>query len=69
MTVVEAYVGRKKINPPYEPSQLQSLTSELLSEGTAQNTTGNVFKPKVSPLSTWQFTHIMGALLFILDNL
>ncbi|PON71059.1 P-type ATPase [Trema orientale] len=46
MTVVEAYVGKKKMNPPYDPSQLQPVSSGLLSEGVVQNTTGNVFVPK-----------------------
>ncbi|XP_061985063.1 calcium-transporting ATPase 9, plasma membrane-type-like isoform X2 [Populus nigra] len=46
MTVVEAYVGNKKINPPDDPSQLQSEAGLLLCEGIAQNTTGNVFVPK-----------------------
>ncbi|KAM1461868.1 hypothetical protein ACFX1Q_046032 [Malus domestica] len=45
MTVVEAYVGRKKINPPDDTSQLHPLVSTLLSEGVAHNTTGNVFEP------------------------
>ncbi|XP_011033032.1 PREDICTED: calcium-transporting ATPase 9, plasma membrane-type isoform X2 [Populus euphratica] len=46
MTVVEAYVGSQKINPPDDPSQLQSEAGSLLCEGIAQNTTGNVFVPK-----------------------
>ncbi|XP_062109949.1 calcium-transporting ATPase 9, plasma membrane-type [Humulus lupulus] len=46
MTVVEAYVGKKKMTPPYDPAQLPSVTSALLIEGIAQNTTGNVFVPK-----------------------
>lgn len=46
MTVVEAYVGRKKINLPDDSSQLHSLVSSLLSEGIAQNTSGNVFEPE-----------------------
>jgi Ca2+-transporting ATPase len=50
MTVVEAYVGRKKINPPDDSSQLHSVISSLLIEGIAQNTTGKVFVPKVSVL-------------------
>lgn len=50
MTVVEAYVGRKKINPPDDSSQLHSVVSSLLIEGIAQNTTGKVFVPKVSAL-------------------
>ncbi|KAM5546478.1 hypothetical protein ABKV19_002420 [Rosa sericea] len=45
MTVVEAYVGRNKIHPPDDSSQLHSLVSTLLSEGIAQNTNGNVFEP------------------------
>ena len=48
MTVVEAYVGKKNINPPDESSQLHPVASSLLIEGIAQNTTGNVFLSKVS---------------------
>lgn len=50
MTVVEAYVGRKKINPPDDSSQLAPGVCSLLLEGIAHNTTGNVFVPKVSAL-------------------
>ncbi|KAH8501913.1 hypothetical protein H0E87_016618 [Populus deltoides] len=46
MTVVEAYVGNQKKNPPDDPSQLQSEAGLLLCEGIAHNTTGNVFVPK-----------------------
>ncbi|XP_050289146.1 calcium-transporting ATPase 9, plasma membrane-type-like isoform X2 [Quercus robur] len=46
MTVVEAYVGKKNINPPDESSQLHPVVSSLLIEGIAQNTTGNVFLSK-----------------------
>ncbi|KAB1199073.1 Calcium-transporting ATPase 9, plasma membrane-type [Morella rubra] len=46
MTVVEAYVGRKKINPPDDSSQLAPGVCSLLLEGIAHNTTGNVFVPK-----------------------
>ncbi|XP_059456486.1 calcium-transporting ATPase 9, plasma membrane-type-like [Corylus avellana] len=46
MTVVEAYIGRKRINPPGDSSQLNPLVSSLLVEGIAQNTTGKVFVPK-----------------------
>lgn len=46
MTVVEAFIGRKKINPPDDSSQTHSTVIYLLSEGIAQNTTGNVFAPK-----------------------
>lgn len=49
MTVVEAYAGRKKINPPDDSSQFHPMVSSLLSEGVALNTTGNVFVPEVSP--------------------
>lgn len=46
MTVVEAHVGRKRLNPPDDSSQLHPEVNSLLSEGIAQNTTGNVFVPK-----------------------
>ncbi|CAK9156471.1 unnamed protein product [Ilex paraguariensis] len=46
MTVVEAYVGRKKIDPPEDGSQLHAMVSSLLDEGIAQNTTGSVFSSK-----------------------
>ncbi|XVF26415.1 hypothetical protein REPUB_Repub14bG0014500 [Reevesia pubescens] len=46
MTVVEAFFGKKKINPPADSSQLHSSVVSLLSEGVAQNSTGNVFVPK-----------------------
>ncbi|KAA8541543.1 hypothetical protein F0562_022695 [Nyssa sinensis] len=46
MTVVEAYVGRKKIDPPEDVSQLDAVVSSLLNEGIAQNTTGSVFPAK-----------------------
>ncbi|XP_065042561.1 calcium-transporting ATPase 5, plasma membrane-type-like [Musa acuminata AAA Group] len=43
MTVVEAYVGGRKIDPPDNPELLSSTASTLLIEGIAQNTTGSVF--------------------------
>ncbi|XP_057979872.1 calcium-transporting ATPase 10, plasma membrane-type isoform X2 [Malania oleifera] len=43
MTVVEAYVCGKKIDPPFSSSLLSPETSSLLFEGIAQNTTGSVF--------------------------
>ncbi|XP_022723610.1 calcium-transporting ATPase 9, plasma membrane-type isoform X2 [Durio zibethinus] len=46
MTVVEAFVGKKKINPPSDSSQLHLSVVSLLSEGVAQNSTGNVFVSK-----------------------
>jgi hypothetical protein len=47
MTVVEAYIGRKKLNPPDDSSKLHSEVLSLINEGIAQNTTGNIFVPKV----------------------
>lgn len=49
MTVVEAYIGRNKISPPEDYSQLQTEVSSLLHEGIAMNTTGSVFSSKVFP--------------------
>ncbi|XP_021296953.1 calcium-transporting ATPase 9, plasma membrane-type [Herrania umbratica] len=46
MTVVEAFIGKRKINPPADSSQLHPSVVSLLSEGVAQNSTGNVFVPK-----------------------
>ncbi|KAF1859217.1 hypothetical protein Lal_00009801 [Lupinus albus] len=46
MTVVEAYVGRKKLNPPDDSSTMHQEVLSLINEGIAQNTTGNVFVPK-----------------------
>ncbi|GMI91979.1 autoinhibited Ca(2+)-ATPase 9 [Hibiscus trionum] len=46
MTVVEAVVGKRKVNPPADSSQLPELVVSLLSEGVAQNSTGKVFVPK-----------------------
>ncbi|RDX88043.1 Calcium-transporting ATPase 9, plasma membrane-type, partial [Mucuna pruriens] len=46
MTVVEAYVGRTKLNPPDDSSKLHPKALSLINEGIAQNTTGNVFVPK-----------------------
>lgn len=48
MTVVEAYVGRKKIiNLPDDSSNLHPEVLSLINEGIAQNTSGKVFEPKV----------------------
>ena len=47
MTVVEAFVGRKKLNPPDDLTKLHPEVLSLINEGIAQNTTGNVFVPKV----------------------
>ncbi|KAL8098751.1 calcium-transporting ATPase 9, plasma membrane-type-like isoform X1 [Apium graveolens] len=46
MTVVETYIGRKKISPPEDYSELQTEVSSLLHEGIAMNTTGSVFSSK-----------------------
>eukprot|EP00256_Glycine_max_P043937 XP_006595202.1 calcium-transporting ATPase 9, plasma membrane-type isoform X2 [Glycine max] len=46
MTVVEAFVGRKKLNPPDDLTKLHPEVSSLINEGIAQNTTGNIFVPK-----------------------
>ncbi|KAK4757595.1 hypothetical protein SAY87_018896 [Trapa incisa] len=45
MTVVETYVGGKKIVPPDSGSHLSSTLVSLLIEGIAQNTNGSVFTP------------------------
>ncbi|KAK4762027.1 hypothetical protein SAY87_029911 [Trapa incisa] len=45
MTVVETYVGGKKIVPPENGSHLSSTLILLLIEGVAQNTNGSVFMP------------------------
>jgi P-type Ca2+ transporter type 2C len=48
MTVVEAYAaGREKLNPPDDSSKLHPEVLSLINEGIAQNTTGNIFVPKV----------------------
>ena len=46
MTVVEAYVGQKKLNPTDDGSQLPESVSSLVDEGLAQNTAGSVFISK-----------------------
>lgn len=46
MTVVEAYLGKKKMDPPEDGSQLPTAISSLLDEGLAQNTAGSVFLSK-----------------------
>ncbi|XP_044463633.1 calcium-transporting ATPase 8, plasma membrane-type-like isoform X2 [Mangifera indica] len=44
MTVVEAYVGEKKIGSP-DSNQLSPMLTSLLIEGIAQNTTGSIYVP------------------------
>ncbi|KAM0017791.1 putative P-type Ca(2+) transporter [Helianthus debilis subsp. tardiflorus] len=46
MTVSEAYICGKKIDPPDNKSELSSGLVNLLIEGIAQNTTGSVFLPE-----------------------
>uniref|UniRef100_A0A5B6ZJN7 Calcium-transporting ATPase n=4 Tax=Davidia involucrata TaxID=16924 RepID=A0A5B6ZJN7_DAVIN len=46
MTLVEAYVGRKKIDHPDNSSLFPPEVKSLLIEGIAQNTTGSVFMPE-----------------------
>ena len=57
MTVVEAYVGTRKIDPPEDSSQLPASVSSLLDEGLAQNTSGSVFLSKVFFLSFQVLKH------------
>ncbi|XP_012845372.1 PREDICTED: calcium-transporting ATPase 10, plasma membrane-type-like [Erythranthe guttata] len=47
MTVVEAYVGKQKMDPPEDGAQLHATISSLLDEGLAQNTSGSVFLSNV----------------------
>lgn len=46
MTVVEAYICGKKIDPPDNKSLLPPRITSLLNEGIAQNTTGSVYMPQ-----------------------
>ncbi|KAL7112402.1 hypothetical protein ACP275_04G001900 [Erythranthe tilingii] len=47
MPVVEAYVGKQKMDPPEDGVQLHATISSLLDEGLAQNTSGSVFLSNV----------------------
>ncbi|KAL1325869.1 calcium-transporting ATPase 8, plasma membrane-type isoform X6 [Arachis hypogaea] len=46
MTVVEAYAGGKKNDPPGNKSELSPKLHSLLIEGVAQNTNGSVYVPE-----------------------
>ncbi|KAK7265346.1 hypothetical protein RJT34_32965 [Clitoria ternatea] len=48
MTVVEAFIGEKKIVPSHDKSQLSPMLCSLLIEGVAQNTNGSVYIPEGS---------------------
>ncbi|KAF6176606.1 hypothetical protein GIB67_034468 [Kingdonia uniflora] len=50
MTIVETYVGGKKIDPPESTSLLSPTISSLLKEGIAHNSTGSVFTSKLEAL-------------------
>ncbi|KAL5214098.1 hypothetical protein ABZP36_003250 [Zizania latifolia] len=46
MTVVEAYFGGKKMDPPNNVQVLPTTVSSLIIEGIAQNTSGSIFEPE-----------------------
>ncbi|BAF15709.1 calcium-transporting ATPase 5, plasma membrane-type [Oryza sativa Japonica Group] len=46
MTVVEAYFGGKKMDPPDNVQVLSASISSLIVEGIAQNTSGSIFEPE-----------------------
>ncbi|KAI7747089.1 hypothetical protein M8C21_002525, partial [Ambrosia artemisiifolia] len=46
MTIVEAYICGRKIDPPNNTSELSSGVASLLIESVAHNTTGSVFVPE-----------------------
>ena len=48
MSVVEAYVGGKRLNPSSDIKVLASDVSSILIEGIARNTMGSVFSSEVS---------------------
>ncbi|GKA47847.1 calcium-transporting ATPase 8, plasma membrane-type-like protein, partial [Tanacetum coccineum] len=62
MTVVEAFICGKKIDPPNNKSELPSRLVSLLIEAIAQNTTGSVFLPEGGGF-------FLGGMLKVLDRL
>ncbi|XP_074564256.1 calcium-transporting ATPase 5, plasma membrane-type-like [Curcuma longa] len=46
MTIVEAYIGKKKIDPPDNAELFPASVLSRLIDGISQNTRGNVFHPK-----------------------
>ncbi|XP_071710960.1 calcium-transporting ATPase 9, plasma membrane-type, partial [Rutidosis leptorrhynchoides] len=46
MTVVEAYIGQKKVDPCEDGLQYHTTVASLLNEGIANNTAGSVFSSK-----------------------
>ena len=47
MTVVEAYFGGEKMDPPDNTQKLSAAVSTMIIEGIAQNTSGSIFEPEV----------------------
>ena len=47
MTIVEAYAGGKKIDPPEKKSEFSPTLHSLLVEGIALNSNGSVYVPEV----------------------
>ena len=47
MTVVEAYFGGEKTDPPDNTQKLSSAVSTMIIEGIDQNTSVSIFEPKV----------------------
>ncbi|KAF7806693.1 calcium-transporting ATPase 10, plasma membrane-type-like isoform X1 [Senna tora] len=46
MSVADAYIGRKKMDPPHNKSELSPQLCSLLLEGVAYNTNGSVYVPQ-----------------------
>lgn len=61
MTVVESYICGNKIDPLDSSSKLPPNVASLLIEGIAQNTTGSVFIPEVSPEDTISFIQFVSS--------